>query len=64
VVAAGAVAGWVLVWIVATRLFGVATDLRAFAAVPLALIGVAAISSWLPARHAASIDPVAALKHD
>ncbi len=64
VVAAGAAAGWLVVWIVATRLFGAPTDLRAFVAVPLAVIGVAAVSSWLPARRAASIDPVAALKHD
>ena len=64
VVAAGAAAGWLVVWIVATRLFGAPTDVRAFVAVPLTVIAVAAVSSWLPARHAASIDPVAALKHD
>jgi predicted permease len=64
VVGAGAAAGWLLVWILYTRLLGGDTDLRAFVAVPLLLLSVAAFSSWLPARRAAGIDPVIALRHD
>jgi predicted permease len=64
VVVAGAAAGWLVVWILYTRVFGGATDLRAFVAVPLLLLAVAAVSSWLPARRAAAIDPVIALRQD
>ena len=62
--AAGAACGWLLVWILYTRLFGASTDARAFVAVPLLLVAVAALSSWLPARGAAAIDPVVALRQD
>ena len=64
VVAAGAVSGWLLVWIVYTRGLGGATDLRAFAAVPALLLAVAAVSSWLPSRAAAGVDPVRALRRE
>ena len=39
-----------------------ALDPVAFAAVPLTLMGVAALAVWLPARRAASVDPIRALK--
>jgi putative ABC transport system permease protein len=44
------------------QLFGVpATDLPTFLAVPLALVVVAAVASWVPARRAARVDPAIAL---
>jgi predicted permease len=46
-------------------LYGVKpTDPVTFAGVGTILIGVAALASWLPARRAARLDPVAALRSD
>ena len=64
VVLAGAAAGWLVVWIVYTRVLGAATDVRAFVVVPALLVAIAVVSSWWPARRAAAIDPVAALRQD
>ena len=64
VVSMGAAAGWLLVWIVATRVVGVATDLRAFVVVPAVLLAVAALASFLPARRAAAIDPIETLRRE
>jgi ABC-type lipoprotein release transport system permease subunit len=64
VVAAGAACGWLVAWIGYTRIFGGTTDVRAFVLVPLLLLAVAALSSWLPARRAATIDPLVALRQD
>ena len=38
------------------------TDPLTFAAVPLLLISVSVLACWLPARHAAKVDPVEALR--
>jgi len=61
--ALGLVAALVATRSVGTVLFGVTpNDPATLAAVTLALLGVAVVASWLPARRAAAIDPVEAIR--
>jgi len=47
------------------QLFEVApTDVATYVAVALGLFAIALIASWIPARRAARIDPITALRHD
>ncbi len=39
-------------------------DVITFAAVPLVLLGVAALAIWIPSRKASALDPVVALRRD
>jgi putative ABC transport system permease protein len=69
VVAVGALAGvagaLVLTRYLATLLYGVtATDPRTYLAVIIGLALAASAASFLPARRAAVLDPVVALRHD
>ena len=62
-VAMGLVAAVGLTRLIASLLFGVgAFDPLTFAGVAILLVGVAAVSSWLPARRAARVDPVIAMR--
>ena len=46
-------------------LFGISgTDLSTFAAVSALLLAVAMLASYIPARRAANIEPIAALHYD
>jgi putative ABC transport system permease protein len=62
-VGVGLVGAYWLVHLLASLLYGVgATDAATFAAVSLLLIGVASLASYLPARRAARVDPVVAMR--
>lgn len=64
-VAVGLVGALLLSRYMTTLLFGVTpTEPAVYAAVSLVLIAVALIASWLPARRAAKIDPLVALRSE
>lgn len=64
---AGLTAGLGLAWagrrILSAKLFDVtASDPRVFAWAALGVLAIGAVSAWAPARRAARVDPVAALR--
>ena len=62
-VAIGVASTYGLTRVIASFLFGVtARDPLVFVGVPLLLSGVALVGVWLPARRAAKVDPVVALR--
>lgn len=62
-VAAGLIAGWFLTRFLAGFLYGVsAKDPTIFSLAPILLLANALLASFLPARRAASVDPVDALR--
>ena len=62
-VAIGVASAYGLTRVIASFLFGVtARDPLVFVGVPLLLSGVALVGVWLPARRAAKVDPVVALR--
>jgi predicted permease len=63
--AIGLVGAWLLSRTMTGLLFQVkATDPIVYVAVALVLLAVAALASWLPARRAARIDPIRALREE
>ncbi|MGE3489543.1 MAG: ABC transporter permease [Vicinamibacterales bacterium] len=64
-VAAGLVTAALASRVLRAQLFEVApTDLATYVAVGLGLLLVAFVASWIPARRAARVDPLTALRHD
>jgi putative ABC transport system permease protein len=62
-VAAGIAGALGLTRLLTNLLYGVRpTEVSVFLAVPLLLLGVAAVAGWVPARRAARIDPMVALR--
>ena len=64
-VALGVLAAVVLTRLIRNLLFGVSvTDPLTFIALPLLLASVALLACYLPARRAAKVDPLVALRHE
>jgi len=65
VTTAGILVGWVGTFVLTVVLFpDQATQVGVFGGVPLLLIGVAALASWVPARRGSRVDPMTALRAD
>jgi len=61
----GVFASFGLTRLMRSLLFGVGTtDPLTFAAVPLVLLVVSLLACWIPARRAAKVDPIAALRYE
>jgi putative ABC transport system permease protein len=61
----GLAGAWALTRVLPTLLYEVEpADPLTFLAVPVLLIAVAILACWLPARQAAQVDPITALRHE
>jgi putative ABC transport system permease protein len=61
----GLTGAWALTRVLTTLLYEVRpTDSVTFIAVPVLLIAVAILACWIPARQAAGVEPIVALRHE
>ncbi len=61
----GITSAWSLTRVLSNLLYGISpTDPLTFVTIPLALVGVALLACYFPARRAAKVDPLTALRHD
>jgi len=64
-IAVGILGAFALTRLLSTLLYSVTpTDAVTFATAPAILLVIAALACWIPARRAARIDPMLALRHD
>ena len=64
VVVAGASVGWAMAVVLKLHLLRGPLSLVVFGGIPLILVLVAGAASWIPARRAATVDPMIALRQD
>ena len=62
IVSFGVMAGWLVAFLAAPAILGGRIDTPVFLGVPAILLAVGAVSCWLPARRAARLDPMTALR--